>query len=228
MHKMFLLIAVIFLLSPRSYAQYPPEDKWYSNPLGFKPVQLHTAMGFLLPAAAVGAGLLLTKKDPNLQQRLSIYNESGVSWGYKYPYTLLTQNNTGFNFQLRRWMSAGIEFSAYFPRDSVNTSVGLAIRPFARFYPVNRERWNLYFESGGGFIYFFDAFPQPTDRDPRRGTNFNGVTKYGIGSEIRFNHSTALLLGVRHVHVSNGDSKGAARNPSHDSNGFYVGFSFRP
>jgi hypothetical protein len=228
MPRLFLLGVVLFVLLSASPAQYPPQDHWYSNLLGFEPVKLHTSMGFILPAIAVGAGLLLTKNAPTLQHRLSIYNESGLSWGYKYPYTLLMQNSTGVNFSLRRWLSAGVEFSAYFPRDSVNSAVGFAIRPFARFYAVNRAGWDLYFESGGGFIYFTDEFPQPTTQDLRLGTHLNGTTKYGIGSSLRLNASTCLLLGIRHVHVSNGDSKGVARNPSHDSNGFYIGFSIRP
>jgi hypothetical protein len=228
MRSLFLFFIVVLFVCNHSYAQYPPQDKWYTNPLGFKPVQLHTAMGFLLPAVAVGAGLLLTKSDPHLQQRVSVFSESGVSWGYKYPYTFLAQGSSGINFQLRRWMSVGIEAGIYFPRDSVNSPVGIAIRPFARFYPINRTNWNLYFESGGGFIYFSNRFPQPTHQDARMGTYFNGITKYGIGSEVRLNSFTALTMGIRHVHVSNGDSKGVERNPSHDSNGFFVGVSFRP
>lgn len=184
-------------------------------------------MGFILPAAAVGACLLLTKKDPNLANRLSVYNETGLSWGYKYPHTFMPQNNTGVNFMLRRWMSVGVEFDVLFPRDDYNSTTGFAIRPFARFYPVNREKWRLYFESGGGMIYLLEEFPKPTVQDDRIGTFWNGMTKYGIGAEINLNHHNALMFGVRHLHISNGNTKGEDRNPSHDSNGFFIGLSRR-
>jgi opacity protein-like surface antigen len=223
--QMIFGVIGVLMFFKEANAQFPYGDQWYENPLGFKPLELHTSMGFLVPAVAVGTCLLLTKKDPNLKDRLSIYNETGFSWGYKYPYTFMPQNNTGINFQLRKFMSIGIEWDIYLPRDEFNQTTGFAIRPFARFYPINKEKWRLYFESGGGFIYLLNEFPLPTDRDNRLGTQWNGTTKYGIGSEINVTKSMAILFGVRHLHISNGNTKGVERNPSHDSNGFFLGLS---
>jgi len=200
-------------------------DRWYENPLGFEPVKLHSGMGFLLPAAAVGACLMFTSREARSGSAISIYNESGFSWGYKEPHTFLAQNDSGVNIHLRRWMSIGAELDAYFPRDRFNRTFGLAIRLFARFYPVNTDRWKLYFESGGGIVCFLDRFPKPTPDDPRLGTRINGTTKYGLGSQIRFSRKTSVLFGVRHVHISNANARGIERNPSHDSNGLYLGFS---
>lgn len=226
MTKAFLFSIAAFLFMANSVrAQYPYGDHWYDNPLGFKPVELHASMGFILPAVAVGACVLFTKKDPDLKNRFSVYNETGISWGYKYPHTFLTQNNTGINFQLRKFMSIGAEFDVYFPKDDFNNTTGFAIRPFARFYPVNKENWKLYFESGGGFIYLLGEFPKPTDRDERLGTQWNGTTKYGVGCELALTPAYSLLFGVRHLHISNGNTKGVERNPSHDSNGFFLGLS---
>lgn len=226
--KYILAIAALLHLHPPPVkAQFPYGDHWYSNPLGFKPLELHSSMGFILPAVAVGTCLLLTKKDTNLHNRLSVYNETGLSWGYKYPYSFLPQNNTGINYQLRKFMSVGVEFDVYFPRDDFNKTTGFAIRPFARFYPVNKRKWRLFFESGGGFIYLLNEYPQPTDQDNRLGTHWNGTTKYGLGSEINFDKANAILFGIRHVHISNGNKKGVERNPSHDSNGFFLGISHK-
>lgn len=226
--KLVLVSTILILfISQQGRAQYPYGDHWYTNPLGFQPLNLHAAQGFLVPAVAVGAVLLLTKTDTSLHNRLSVYNETGLSWGYKYPHTFMPQNNTGINFMLRKYMSIGVEFDVYLPRDDFNKTTGFAIRPFARFYPVNKEKWRMYVESGGGFIYLVDQFPKPTDQDKRLGTNWNGTTKYGLGTEINFNKSNAILFGVRHLHISNGNKKGAERNPSHDSNGFFVGISHK-
>jgi hypothetical protein len=228
MNRRIALLVFVFVTLPGLVrAQLPIGDKWYQNPLGFEPLKLHTAMGFLVPAVATGTLLLVTKKDSSLSRRISIYNETGLSWGYKYPYTSMTQNNTGVNFMLRRFLSVGVEFDVLFPHDDYNSTTGFAIRPFARFYPVNRAGWRLYFESGGGFVYLLTQFPKPTSQDDRLGTYWNGVTKYGIGSEININDRTAILFGVRHLHISNGDRKGVERNPSHDSNGFFFGLSRR-
>ncbi|RYU96683.1 acyloxyacyl hydrolase [Emticicia agri] len=127
---------------------------------------------------------------------------------------------------LRKWLSIGADFELVFPRDKFNNSTGLAIKPFARFYALNRPEWRLYFESGGGLVYFFDEFPTSNDRDSRLGTRLNGITKYGLGSEVNITSKTYLLAGVRHLHISNGNTSGVERNPSHDSNGFFIGFSY--
>lgn len=201
------------------------DEEWYENPLGFNPINLHTRNAFLIPAIAVGVGLLLTDFDSTITERLSIFNESGVSLGYKYPYTTVVQNNTGISYKLRNWMSVGIDFDIYYARDGFNNVMGAALRPFARFYPIYNNDWKLYFESGAGFIYFTENFPKPTDRDPRLGTFWNGTTKYGIGAEFGIDNYTYILCGIRHIHVSNGNTKGVERNPSHDSNGFFIGFS---
>lgn len=228
MARQFLLTVLVFLiLITKTNAQFSYGDHWYDNPLGFEPLKLHTSMGFFVPAIAVGTCLLLTKKDTTLKQRLSIYNEIGLSWGYKYPHTFLPTNNTGINYQLRTFMSVGVEFDIVFPRDDFNKTTGFAIRPFARFYPINNHQWRLYFESGGGFIYTLTEFPKPTDQDNRLGLQLNGITKYGIGSDISINENTSIMLGVRHVHISNGNAKGTERNPSHDSNGFFIGLTHK-
>lgn len=226
MKNISVIFLIIFLiLANITSAQYAVDDHWYDNPLGFYPLNLHTSMGFIVPAIAVGICLLVTDKDPNQPPKRSVYNETGLSWGYKYPHTFLPQNNTGITFELRRFMAVGIEFDIYFPRDDFNRTTGLAIRPFARFYFVNNKKGTLYFESGGGLIYLFEEFPKPTDQDDRLGTYWNGTTKYGIGAEVKFNQATTFMFGMRHVHISNGDTLGSERNPSHDSNGIFMGFS---
>lgn len=228
MKKLLHSALIIICFSQLAYAQaFSYGDHWYDNPLGFDPVNLHTKNGFLIPAIAVGIILLTTQRD-SLADRVEYFNESGLSWGYKYPYTSLFQNNTGIQFYLRKWMAVGVDMGFYFPKDSFNSTMGISVRPFFRFYPLNNDRYRFYFESGGGLIYFREEFPKPTDRDSRLGTNWNGTTRYGLGGEINLNKNISVLLGIRHVHVSNGDTKGSERNPSHDSNGFFLGLSYRP
>ncbi|MBI5646595.1 MAG: acyloxyacyl hydrolase [Ignavibacteriae bacterium] len=220
-----IVLVLLFLLPGRAFPQYAVGDHWYDNPLGFEPLKLHTSMGFIVPAGVVGICLLVTENNPALSQRLEVFNELGCSWGYKYPGTFLFKNSTGLNYLLRDFMSMGLEFNVLYPTDNFNRTLGLSVIPFARFYFLNNDRMTLFFESGGGLSYFFNEFPQPTDRDARVGTTVNGMTKYGIGTEIRACDSYSILFGLRHVHVSNGNTSGVERNPSHDSNGFYIGLA---
>lgn len=221
----YSLIPVCCLWVFQSFAQFPQGDKWYQNPLGFEPLKLHTGLGFIIPAAVVGTVLLLTPKDSTLQDRLSMYSEMGVTFGYKYPYSTLVQNSTGVNLMVRKRMSVGTEFSTTVPLDAYNKTVGFAVRPFARFYAWNRPDWKVWLEAGGGLIYFTDYFPKPTPHDDRLGTYWNGTTKYDIGASLHLN-DIDVVFGARHLHISNGNTKGAERNPSHDSNGWFVGLSW--
>lgn len=223
----FLIFFIILLISTPSKGQYWPGDTWYNNPLGFEPLKLHTSMGILLPAAATGIVFLLTGKDSSASGKLSVFNETGFSWGYKYPETFMPNNNTGINYQLRDFLSAGAEFSVLMPSDDFNSTAGFAIRPFFRFYPVNNDKWKLYFESGAGLIYTSEEFPLPTDRDGRRGLYLNGLTKYGLGAEISVSGNIYINFSVKHLHISNGNVQGEERNPSHDSNGFYLGLNHK-
>ncbi len=225
----FILVSVAcLLLRAGAAAGLAEKERWYENPLGFSPLNLHAFNGFLVPALAVGACLLLTKADPALADRFAFFSEGGVSWGYKYPRTTLYQGNAGVLYFARKWLSVGAELGLYVPHDEFNSTAGIAIRPFARFYPVNTASFRLYFESGAGVIAFFRKFPQPTGLDPRLGTNLNGNPRYGLGFEVNLGPRTALLFGALHVHVSNANLWGVGRNPSHDSNGFFVGLTYRP
>lgn len=218
---LFLICLIVYKVK----AQNPYGEYWYQNPLGFNPIKLHTSMGFLLPAVTVGTCLLLSNDSKEFKKKFSIYSEIAPSYGYKYPYTFLPQFNTGFNYELRKFMSIGVEFGAIFPHDSYNKTFGLDIKPFARFYPINHKNWRLFFESGGGLVFTADEFPLPNEKDNRLGLQLNGITKYGLGAEINTSAHTAVLFGIRHVHLSNGNAKGVERNPSHDSNGFFIGMS---
>jgi opacity protein-like surface antigen len=223
------ILPILFLFSAFQVlrAQYPPGDHWYNNPLGFSPVELHTKNGFLLPAIAVGACLLLTDRDSS-HGAYGFYAEGTFAEGYKFPYTSMNQANLGVNVFLRRWMSVGGELDMYSVTDDYNNTTGIAGRLFARFYPVNEASWRLYFESGGGLVWFAEEFPKPTPDDERLGTQVNGTTKYGIGGEVNVTDKLAILMGIRHIHVSNGNTSGVERNPSHDSNGWFLGVAYMP
>lgn len=61
-------------LSFGQFGEYPPFTKWYQNPLGFQPLNLHTSAGIILPALAATACLLLTDKDTSIVNKFSWYD----------------------------------------------------------------------------------------------------------------------------------------------------------
>jgi Lipid A 3-O-deacylase (PagL). len=214
----------------QTHTAYPPFTKWYQDPLGLKPLELSTAFGFVWGSAAIATSLIFTKKDHSLQKKMSLYYETGFSTGYKWPYTPAFQNEIGCMYNVRKWMSIGMGCNAFHFKDEVNNTWCFGMRPFARWYPYTWKKARFYFEYGAGLCYSLNRFPftgTGWEADTARtGTKFNLTSKYGIGAEINFNKRFSLQLGIRHFHLSNGNIVGIKRNPSHDSNGLFVGLIY--
>lgn len=213
-----------------SIGSYPPFTRWHQNPLGVSPIALHTGNGIIIPALVTGIVLMVTENDSLMAERLSFYDDIGYSKGYYGSFTTVYHHNIGVNFMVRDYISAGVEFTQAGVNDAVNRTIGIGLRPFFRFYPVNAENWKLYFSSGAGLMYFFDNFPAPSGffGDMREGTKLNGSPKYGAAAEFKISRNIAVTAGVWHIHFSNGNHPDFNRNPGHDSNGFSVGINFLP
>jgi hypothetical protein len=226
--SLFFIFSV--LISIQSFGQYPPFTNWYQNPLGFKPVNLHTANGIIIPAVAATAILLLTKNDTSIRKKLSYYNDIGLSFGYYASKTTVYQNNIGLIYQVRKFIALGAEFSIVHVIDDINNTWGFGLRPFVRFYPVQKNNFNLFFQSGAGLILFVDNYPKPSGffSDNREGTKLNGSPKYGIGTEFKISKKLLAQAGLWHIHFSNGNHPSYERNPGHDSNGFSIGIFYKP
>jgi opacity protein-like surface antigen len=213
-----------------SFGSLPPFTKWYQNPLGVSPISLHTGNGLYIPLIAATGILIFTKCNDKLDNRISLYSDIGYTKGYYGSFSNLTHQNTGLNYMLRKYLSAGVELSQVYVKDNENNTYGIGIRPFFRFYPLNKDGFKLYFQSGAGLQYFFNEFPQPSGffGDNRKGTKLNGSPKYGIGTELKLNSNWNINAGIWHIHFSNGNNPSINRNPGHDSNGFSLGITFKP
>lgn len=206
---------------------YPPHTKWYQDPLGFRPLELSSATGFAFGAAAMVGTLLLTKKSSHLPFKRFIFTEGGVGLAYKPPYHQAFQQNTGLLLQVRNKMALGLEINMLYFKSRQSSNIAIGTRPFARWYLCEKNGLRLFAEYGGGISLSEHRFPLSGtgwDADTARsGTRFNFTSKYGLGTEIKVGNKLFLHAGVRHFHLSNGNIKGIQRNPSHDSNGFFVG-----
>jgi Lipid A 3-O-deacylase (PagL). len=229
---LLLFISSIYLAKASSQTSqiYPPFTKWYQDPLGLKPVQLSTAFGFVVGSVAAAACILLTKNDSAFETKLSSYWEGGYGLGYKPPYTNVLQNDIGVLYRVRRWMSLGVALNFSHFTDKVNNTWTIGMMPFARWYLYRSNPINLFFQYGAGVSYSFDRFPLTGtgwEADTARtGTHFNFLSKYGVGVEVHLGKKFSFETGLRHFHLSNGNIKGIQRNPSHDSNMFFVGFVY--
>jgi hypothetical protein len=208
---------------------YPPNTKWYQDPLGFRPLELSSAAGFAFGSVGVASTLLLSKANGEAQK--FGYQEFGLSWGYKPPYSFLFQNNAGFLYQARKQMAIGLEWNLLHFKSMEDNTWNFGARPFARWYLTPGKTKRIFFEYGAGLSYSFNQFPLSGTGlgadTARTGTHFNFTTKYGIGAEMYLNKTLILQAGVRHFHLSNGNIRGVQRNPSHDSNGLFLGLLYK-
>lgn len=160
---------------------------------------------------------------------MSIYDDFGFTEGYYGSFSNLYHNNIGINYMLRNYLSVGVEVKQVYISDNVNQLMGVGLKPFIRFYPINNDDFKLFFSSGAGLIYFFENYPKPSGffGDMREGTQLNGCPKYGIGTEINLNSKLRIIAGLWHIHFSNGNNPSFERNPGHDSNGFSIGLTYQ-
>jgi len=232
--RFILLLFISFITMVKGSGQtshmYPPFTKWYQDPLGLKPIQLSTAFGFVCGSAAVAASLLFTQKDSTLKKRLTPYCEGGYGFGYKPPYTNVLQNDIGILYKMRKWMSLGVCLNFSHFKDEINNTWTVGMMPFARWYLYKSKPLNFFFQYGAGISYSFETFPLTGtgwEADTARtGTQFNFLSKYGVGTEVHLKKRFSFETGIRHFHLSNGNIKGIQRNPSHDSNIFFAGIIY--
>ncbi len=225
---LFILVcAFLFQGNSQTSGIYPPFTKWYQDPLGLKPLQLSTTVGFIWGSVAVSACLIFKKNDSSFQKKISIYQEAGIGIGYKPPYANMFQNDIGIMYKVRKWITLGIEWNTFHFKDKIDNTWSFGMRPFVRWYPYRGKKMNLFFEYGAGLSYSLDRFPLTGTGwkadTARTGTKFNLTSKYGIGAEFFFTKKLLLQSGLRHFHLSNGNLAGIQRNPSYDSNGFFIG-----
>jgi len=228
---MFFSIVTIAHASGQTSRIYPPFTKWYQDPLGLKPVQLSTAFGFVCGSVTAAACLLFSKNDSAFKKKLSPYWEGGYGVGYKPPYTNVLQNDIGILYAVRNWMSLGVCLNLSHFNDDVNNTWTVGAMPFARWYLYKSKPIGLFFQYGAGVSYSFERFPLTGTGwgvdTARTGTQFNFLSKYGMGMEVHLKKKFSFETGIRHFHLSNGNTKGIQRNPSHDSNMFFVGIIYK-
>jgi hypothetical protein len=128
-------------------------------------------------------------------------------------------------------MSVGLSWTTFHFKDQVNNTWSFGIRPFARWYPYRVKKLSLYFEYGAGICYSLKQFPITGTGweidTARTGTRFNLNSKYSVGTVFHFNNHFSFQLIMRHFHLSNGNIEGIKRNPSHDSNGLFLGIYYK-
>ena len=227
-----LTVSLMLLSAPTCEAQLNKNNPgaWINNPLGVKPLYLHFGRGAMYLSALTGIAYYINRKNKEIEdKRLSFYFENGTMFSYKYPNTIIPETNVGVNYKVTKWLAYGADMGIYFPRDNFNQATGLSmLRIYNKMYLFDNDKCRLWFENGVGVVYFTNTFPKKTDQSERAGTYWNGVVKYGFGSEFNINSFLSVLVGVRHLHFSNADVRGKIRNPSSDSHGVFIGVNYNP
>jgi Lipid A 3-O-deacylase (PagL) len=228
--RVFILLCILFGFSVETISAQSKFVQWAENPLGFYPLGLESGNGFYWGTAAIATTFLLgeifSKKDTLTKYRLSVFEEPGVYAGNEERKGIITAvNNLGVQYRVLRWMAVGGEIYSYMYQGPLNNTPGFGARPFARWYIVHKNNFDLFFEYGAGIIWNLDNFPLTSDPN-NMGTHFNFTPKYSIGAEFRLANQLFFEVGIRHVHISNGYIFGPARNPAYNNDGAFMAFRF--
>jgi hypothetical protein len=108
-----------------------------------------------------------------------------------------------------------VEFKDF---DSERYGVGFA--GFVRVDLFDFRFHSLFVDLGYGMVFTDKSFPPG-------GTKWNFTRRYGGGLTIKINPDARLMIGWRHMHISNGKGFGHPRNPAYDSNGLFGGLRFK-
>jgi hypothetical protein len=96
---------------------------------------------------------------------------------------------------------------------------GIGFAGFLRLDVFDFGFHSLFADGGVGMVFTTDAFPP-------EGTKWNFVQRYGGGLSVHLHEDASLVIGWRHMHVSNGKGFGHPRNPSYDGDGLFAGLRF--
>ena len=94
--------------------------------------------------------------------------------------------------------------------------MGAALSALMRLDVITHHHNSVFIDGGFGFLLTAKEFPPG-------GTIWNFMSRYGVGLSISIEPQVNLIMGVRHIHISNGKGYGHSQNPAYDGNGLYGG-----
>lgn len=120
----------------------------------------------------------------------------------------ITNANVGFGYYVLNNISLGAEASGYGERVSGHGQWGYGMTAELRHHILRFDRSTIFASASFGPVESTGRIPQPL------GTDFNYITRVGVGATYRLRDHLDLLLGVRYFHLSNARLDGPVRNPS--------------
>lgn len=85
-----------------------------------------------------------------------------------------------------------------------------------RWHFLNRDRFSLFIDGGGGLAFLDEEFPA-------QGTHSNFTARVGLGATVQLTDDLHLIGGARYFHLSNAARNGMDENPSLDAVELYLG-----
>jgi hypothetical protein len=216
-----VLVGFIFVLTAQSQS-YPPFTKWYQNPLGLKPIELHTSNAILIPGIAVG----IIKLFDHYKRSSESTDWIGVQIGNTRNYFMEPYNASHFafsvQFQIAKKIHFGIENN--YSLIASQEAFGGGIRPYFLFDFYRNNKFAVSFYSGAGLIFFNQNYPEKAIYfdEIKEGTRLNGSPKYGLRIDTKIFKHAHFGLEIAHAHFSNGNTLGPERNPGYDGNGLFI------
>lgn len=104
-----------------------------------------------------------------------------------------------------------------------DNALGVGANLHGRWHFLQRGRFSLYFEGGGGLLQTTVSLPDGPRERGRDGTHFNFTATAILGASYQLRDRLHLNTAFRYMHISNARRRGADRNPSTEAVGGSVG-----
>lgn len=216
--SLILLVVLLFVPAPEPTAP-PPSDSTLRASQTAEPRSAHHEFG-IWGGGSVASSQLIAKM-PDVSLRLI---------GLRSTWSLVDKSSFALHYTTDVLSLAALSYPDLPPppkalRDpsvefhrSDPPVLGAGMTPLGFRLTLQRHpTWQPFVSTSFGFLYF----PQPIPDS--RGKLFNFTADLGVGLRIVVSHHTALTVGYRFHHLSNG-FRGQI-NPGFDTNIFYVGVS---
>ena len=168
-------------------------------------------------APAPEAKLWVTERRNDVNEPLNV----SVTGAYIAPLRLSPDEfynlNVSGGYYLFNGTSANLELhAAYVNQADYDSALLGGVSLLMRTHFLHGERWSVFFDGGAGISYADHPVPE-------FGTQFNFITRIGLGGSYELRQGTYLIGGARYFHVSNARLQGVERNPGHDGIQYWAG-----
>lgn len=150
------------------------------------------------------------------QGTLTLQSTAGYAHGMERRNEDLPSASIGVNYFVLNDLSLGLELSGLWAiQDRTDAAMG-GLSVTLHHHLLRFDRYTIFGDVSFGPV-------ESNEQVPADGTQFNFITRTGLGATARINNDVHLIFCIRYFHLSNARIEGIERNPSINGIEGYIG-----